>query len=343
MAFELRFQVKLCTILQASFGTFFDVTTKQSARPLKKSLCLFEVKKIICIFIKTMSNSNVRNRRVSMRQLELLWEFLNSNKDIATGFNRSLQAKEYSARKWQEIAEILNAQGDGALKDGKMWSKYWVDYKAKLKKRNAALHSSRRRTGGGSANEPPLSQIEDKFLSILGVDFGQGMAGIRVDPLTEAHTAVTSEPTSQSILTREGMEEPSLVQLEVFDDGAGPSHEVDRHMDTEQAILEDPFPAVVEGERAEREEPELLAPSPQPSGRRSRSRSRSRHVLSREDARRLLEQSAQEKTEASVRSSNAMEGVHRSLALIANSLKTIQDDIRDIKSIMSSAFPRVAE
>ncbi|XP_060805386.1 uncharacterized protein LOC106129802 isoform X2 [Amyelois transitella] len=288
-----------------------------------------------------MSNSKVRNRRVSMRQLELLWEFLNSNKDIATGFNRSLQAKEYSARKWQEIAEILNAQGDGALKDGKMWSKYWVDYKAKLKKRNAALHSSRRRTGGGSANEPPLSQIEDKFLSILGVDFGQGMAGIRVDPLTEAHTAVTSEPTSQSILTREGMEEPSLVQLEVFDDGAGPSHEVDRHMDTEQAILEDPFPAVVEGERAEREEPELLAPSSQPSGRRSRSRSR--HVLSREDARRLLVQSAQEKTEASVRSSNAMEGVHRSLALIANSLKTIQDDIRDIKSIMSSAFPRAAE
>ncbi|XP_060810161.1 uncharacterized protein LOC106139572 isoform X2 [Amyelois transitella] len=275
-----------------------------------------------------------------MRQLELLWEFLNSNKDIATGFNRSLQAKEYSARKWQEIAEILNAQGDGALKDGKMWSKYWVDYKAKLKKRNAALHSSRRRTGGGSANEPPLSQIEDKFLSILGVDFGQGMAGIRVDPLTEAHTAVTSaEPTSQSILTREGMEEPSLVQLEVFDDGAGPSHEVPILEGIDQAILEDPFPAVVEGERAEREEPELLAPSPQPSGRRSRSR----HVLSREDARRLFVQSAQGKTEASVRSSNAMEGVQRSLALIANSLKTIQDDIRDIKSIMSTAFPRAAE
>lgn len=64
-----------------------------------------------------------RGRRVSGRQLDVLWDFLNSHRDIATAYNRSLQAKEYSKRKWTEIAEVLNAQGDGAHKEWKEWSK----------------------------------------------------------------------------------------------------------------------------------------------------------------------------------------------------------------------------
>lgn len=64
-----------------------------------------------------------RVNRVSGRQLEILWEFLNSNKSIATAHNRSLQAKEYSRRKWKEVTEILNAQGDGTHKDWAGWTK----------------------------------------------------------------------------------------------------------------------------------------------------------------------------------------------------------------------------
>ncbi|CAH2099210.1 unnamed protein product [Euphydryas editha] len=74
-----------------------------------------------------------RSNRVSYQQLEMLWEFLKRNSDIVSSYNRSLQVKENSKRKWREITETLNSQGCGAHKNWKGWSKYWVDYKGKLK------------------------------------------------------------------------------------------------------------------------------------------------------------------------------------------------------------------
>ncbi|CAH2210225.1 jg21810 [Pararge aegeria aegeria] len=124
---------------------------------------------------------NVRCRRVSGRQLELLWEYLNAHRDIAVAFNRSLQAKEYSQQRWKVLAEILNFQGDGAHKDWKGWSKYWVDYKAKLKKRISVLRFAQARNGAGQSSEPPLSDIENKFLQILGEDYGQKPNGELVE------------------------------------------------------------------------------------------------------------------------------------------------------------------
>lgn len=58
-----------------------------------------------------------------MRQLELLYDFLNKNPAVAKSFNRSLQAKDWAKRKWKEAAEILNAQGEGTYKDWRGWCK----------------------------------------------------------------------------------------------------------------------------------------------------------------------------------------------------------------------------
>ncbi|XP_041969147.1 uncharacterized protein LOC121725991 [Aricia agestis] len=146
-----------------------------------------------------MSNRNVGNRRVSGQQLDILWEYLNSHRDIALAFNRSLEAKEHSKRKWQEIANILNAQGDGAHKDWKSWSKYWIDYKAKLKRRVAALRLCQNRTGGGPSTEQPLSDIENKFLQILGEDYGQGLSGVRVESFPPAESAQRAESTQPAM------------------------------------------------------------------------------------------------------------------------------------------------
>lgn len=79
---------------------------------------VFQVVQVVYDFV-----CSVGMRRVSGQQLDILWEYLHSHRDIAVSFNRSLQAKEHSKRKWQEVAEILNAQGDGAHKDWKSWSK----------------------------------------------------------------------------------------------------------------------------------------------------------------------------------------------------------------------------
>lgn len=39
------------------------------------------------------------------------------------GFNKNAQARDFSRRMWEEIAQNLNAHGDGAVKDWKAWCK----------------------------------------------------------------------------------------------------------------------------------------------------------------------------------------------------------------------------
>ena len=51
-----------------------------------------------------------------------------ANKDVASAYNRSLQAKEHSRRKWMDVAATLNAEGDGAHKDWKGWSKVTTSF-----------------------------------------------------------------------------------------------------------------------------------------------------------------------------------------------------------------------
>ncbi|CAK1579549.1 unnamed protein product [Parnassius mnemosyne] len=136
-----------------------------------------------------------RRHRVTYSQLEILWEFLNSNRDVAVGFNKSAQARETSRRMWEEVAQTLNSFGDGAIKDGKGWSAYWIDYKGKLKKRCATIRSAQSRTDGEPSNVPQLSTLEKKFLNIVGEDFGLGLPGIRVNPFEDSniHVASTSD------------------------------------------------------------------------------------------------------------------------------------------------------
>ncbi|KAH9632872.1 hypothetical protein HF086_002694 [Spodoptera exigua] len=129
-----------------------------------------------------MASARNRSHRVSYEQLDRLWEFLNSHRDLAVGFNKSAQARDYSKRMWLSISETLNSLGEGATKDWKGWSNYWVDYKAKLKRRVAALRTSQNRTGGGPADVNPLSDVEKKFLSLLGEGFGSGLPNTQVDP-----------------------------------------------------------------------------------------------------------------------------------------------------------------
>ncbi|KAL4703814.1 hypothetical protein ACJJTC_011614 [Scirpophaga incertulas] len=92
-------------------------------------------------------NQQHGRRRVTYTQLLNLWEFLNSHKDVAVGYNKSAQAPEHSKRMWDRVAAILNSIGEGATKTGAEWSKYWVDFKAKLKRKNRLNTDVRNATG----------------------------------------------------------------------------------------------------------------------------------------------------------------------------------------------------
>lgn len=72
-----------------------------------------------------------RVRHVTGRQLNILCEYLNLNKDIAVAYNRSLRAKEHARRKWEEITILLNNE-EGASKDWKGWCKVGIQCIIKL-------------------------------------------------------------------------------------------------------------------------------------------------------------------------------------------------------------------
>jgi hypothetical protein len=63
-----------------------------------------------------------------------------------------------------------------------LFLQYWNDYKSKLKKIVASNRASNQRTGGGQSEATSLSDIEKRFLQILGTSFGSGLAGVRVEP-----------------------------------------------------------------------------------------------------------------------------------------------------------------
>lgn len=67
--------------------------------------------------------SEPSRRRVSYGQVEQLWEFLIRHRNIAMGFNKNAQARNFSRQMWEEIAHNLNSHGDGAVKDWKAWCK----------------------------------------------------------------------------------------------------------------------------------------------------------------------------------------------------------------------------
>ncbi|RVD93473.1 hypothetical protein evm_015646, partial [Chilo suppressalis] len=68
-------------------------------------------------------NQQHSRRRVSYTQSLNLWEFLNSHREVAIGYNKSAQARDHSKRMWDRVASILNSIGEGATKTGTEWSK----------------------------------------------------------------------------------------------------------------------------------------------------------------------------------------------------------------------------
>lgn len=59
-----------------------------------------------------------RRRCTTVRQLELMVQFLESHQDLALGRVRSKEARAVAARLWRECAEILNAEGPEKGRNG---------------------------------------------------------------------------------------------------------------------------------------------------------------------------------------------------------------------------------
>lgn len=62
-----------------------------------------------------------RRRCTTVRQLELMVQFLEHHQDLALGRVRSKEARQVAARLWNECAPSLNVKGPA--RTGKEWSK----------------------------------------------------------------------------------------------------------------------------------------------------------------------------------------------------------------------------
>lgn len=66
-----------------------------------------------------------KRKQVSPEQLTALLEFLKEHEDLARGLTRGRRrrGKFHTVKVWNTCAKKLNAIKNGALKDGKGWSK----------------------------------------------------------------------------------------------------------------------------------------------------------------------------------------------------------------------------
>lgn len=75
-------------------------------------------------FKNYIRNLDLRARKqVSLEQLKGLLEYLHDHQDLAKGLTRGRRGKLHSVKLWNVCAKNLNSITDGAVKDGKGWSK----------------------------------------------------------------------------------------------------------------------------------------------------------------------------------------------------------------------------
>ncbi|RVE41117.1 hypothetical protein evm_014233 [Chilo suppressalis] len=132
--------------------------------------------------IKNYRMDASQSSRVSVLQLEKLLDFLESHEDLALGHCRSNEGRQRNRRLWNEVASMLNSSGDGVIKDGTGWSKYWTIFKNRLKNKIRTDRAARHQTGAGPSNVV-FTPLEERAMAIIGSDAGAPLRGVQVNPL----------------------------------------------------------------------------------------------------------------------------------------------------------------
>ncbi|XP_045541518.1 uncharacterized protein LOC123723021 [Papilio machaon] len=118
-----------------------------------------------------MTENTSRSRNISFEQLKSLIDFMGQHIEFATGNCRTLEARHASKRLWDELTKTLNNSRTGTKKTSDGWSKYWSDFKNKLKNKISLLNKRQRSTSASKKGITPLSKLEKRALVILGPYF----------------------------------------------------------------------------------------------------------------------------------------------------------------------------
>ncbi|RVE53367.1 hypothetical protein evm_001937 [Chilo suppressalis] len=134
-------------------------------------------------------------RRIStLRQLEMLLDFVAVRKDLALGRHRSKEARAISARLWRQCAKQLNSAGP--TRTPKEWSRVWNDMKCRVRsKMSSHALSQQSDTGGGANNSVTFTGMEARVANIIGCDISS-IANITQSQvfLEDSHVEVVRSP-----------------------------------------------------------------------------------------------------------------------------------------------------
>ncbi|CAH0602897.1 unnamed protein product [Chrysodeixis includens] len=132
-------------------------------------------------------DGEVKRKQVSSEQLTALLDFLKGHVDLAKGLSRGRRrrGKFHAIKTWNLCAKKLNAYKNGAVKDGKAWSKYWCDWKYRVRRRALELQVSREGNRPLPEGMVPLSPMEETIMNIIGESMVDGVMIVN-DPLAEA-------------------------------------------------------------------------------------------------------------------------------------------------------------
>ncbi|KAJ1525508.1 hypothetical protein ONE63_010316 [Megalurothrips usitatus] len=108
-------------------------------------------------------------QRVTMKQREVMVEFMQENNALATGRFTTADGAKIKARLTRAFSDKMNSVADGATKTPDKWMKCWQDWKSDVKKKTGKIRRHLSGTGGGSACRLHLTPLEEKVLQIMGV------------------------------------------------------------------------------------------------------------------------------------------------------------------------------
>uniref|UniRef100_A0A2A4JZP3 Regulatory protein zeste n=1 Tax=Heliothis virescens TaxID=7102 RepID=A0A2A4JZP3_HELVI len=131
-------------------------------------------------------DAECKRKQVNYDQLTALLEFLKEHEDLAKGLTRGRRrrGKFHTVRVWNLCAKKLNAIKNGATKDGKGWSKYWCDWKYRVRRRALELKAARDGDRPLPEGILPLSAMEENIMSLIGESAVEEVV-IMNDPLSE--------------------------------------------------------------------------------------------------------------------------------------------------------------
>ncbi|XP_064465480.1 uncharacterized protein LOC135377053 [Ornithodoros turicata] len=138
------------------------------------------------------SAKRVRRPNFTEREIEALVECFQANKAAIDATGDGPQGALAKSKVWARITDTLFAVS--GIKHTPAEKKKWTDYKSLNKKRGANVTRCLGRTGGGAAEVPPLTPLEERVVATLDRSTVVGING-------SYDIGVTGDPVSSSSAT----------------------------------------------------------------------------------------------------------------------------------------------